>query len=116
MDFIDAHRNVDLSRCGDATLQALGRADAKEPPPEALRYLSPQTRRLVGLCRELSRASPDGVFYLSCRKAANALGTADHKAVARVLQMLVTDGVLTEAVKGGPHTNKASRYQWKGRE
>lgn len=115
MDFIDAHHNVDADRCEDATLQALSRSDAKEPPPEAARYVTPQTRRLVGLCRELSSLSPDGVFYLSCRKAANVLGTADHKAIARVMQMLVTDGVLIEVVKGGPATNKATRYRWKGR-
>jgi len=95
-------------------LQALARSDATESPPEAARYVTPQTRRLVGLCRELSSRSADGVFYLSCRKAANVFGTADHKAIARVLQMLVTDGVLIEVVKGGPHSNRASRYEWKG--
>lgn len=111
-DFVEAFNHVDLARCGDAA--AMAAADAKELPPEAMRYLSPLNRRLVALCAELGRASPDGAFFLACRKAATVLGVGSHMAVARLLQMLVADGVLIEVVKGGPHSNRASRYEWKG--
>lgn len=114
-DFVEAFNNVDLSRCGDAAAMAMAAADAKELPPEALQYVTPVIQRLVALCAELGRGSSDGKFFLSCRKAASVLGTSDYKSVARWLQMLVADRLLFELVKGGPHTNKASRYEWKGR-
>ena len=115
-DFIEGYNNIDLARCGDSAATAMSSSDAKELPPEAARYVTPQIQRLVGLCRELSSRSADGAFDLSCRKAASVLGTSDYKSVARWLQMLVADRLLIEVVKGGPHSNKASRYQWKGRE
>lgn len=111
-DFIEAFKNVDAARCGDAAAIAMVAADAKELPPEAMRYLSPVNRRLVALCAELGRRSADGVFFLACRKAAAVLGVSNHMAVARSFQMLVADGVLIEVAKGGPTTNKASRYRW----
>ena len=113
-DFVEAHRNVDPTLCGDSAVAAMHRADAKALPPDALLYDSVIVRRLVGLCRELSSLSSAGDFFLSCREAARLLGTSEHKSVARWLQMLVADGVLIEVVKGGPHTNRASRYRWKG--
>ena len=113
-DFVEAFNNIDLARCGDGAAIAMAAADAKELPPEALRYLCPINRRLIALCAELGRRCVDGVFFLACRKAATVLGVSNHMAVARSLQMLVADGVLTEVSKGGPNTNKASRYAWKG--
>lgn len=114
-DFVEAFNNVDLSRCGDAAANAMAAADAKELPVEAMRYLNPVNRRLIALCAELGRRSTDhGVFFLVCRKAAIALGVSNHMAVARSLQMFVADGLLIEVVKGGPHSNRASRYEWKG--
>lgn len=115
-DFVEAYSNVDLARCGDAAVIAMVAADAKELPPEAQRYVTPLIQRLVALCAELGRCSAEGTtFFLSCRKAASVLGTSDYKSVARWLQMLVADRLLIEVVKGGPHSNRASRYEWKGR-
>lgn len=111
-DFVEAYGNVDLSRCGDTAMECLIRADSKQLPPEAMRYDSPLARRLVALCGELSRTSSDGVFYLSCRKAAAVLSVSDYKQVARLLKMLCADGVLTETEHGGPHSNRASRYRY----
>ena len=115
-DFVEGFNNVDLALCGDAAAIAMAAADAKELPPEALRYVTPVIQRLVALCAELGRYSAEGTtFFLSCRKAASVLGTLDYKSVARWLQMLVADRLLNEVVKGGPHSNRASRYEWKGR-
>ncbi len=113
-DFVEAFNNIDLTRCVDSAAAAMTAADTKELPSEAMRFLNPVNRRLVALCAELGRRSTDGVFYLACRKAAAVLGVTNHMAVARSLQMLVADGVLIEVAKGGPHNNKASRYEWKG--
>lgn len=115
-DFVEAYGNVDLARSGDAAEMAMAAADSKELPSEALRYVTPLIQRLVALCAELGRSSAEGTtFFLSCRKAASVLGTSDYKSVARWLQMLVADRLLGEVVKGGPHTNKATRYEWNGR-
>lgn len=113
-DFGDAWHNVNPLKCGDSVVAAMHRADSASLPPEALQYDSVMTRRLVGLCRELSSSSADGVFFLSCRTGARLLGRSLHKSVARMLRMLVRDGVLTEITKGSPQTCKASRYRWRG--
>lgn len=52
------------------------------------------------------------MFYLSCRKAAEVLGTEDFKDVSRWLKMFVVDGLLIVTEQGGPSTNKATRYRW----
>ncbi len=109
-DFVQAYGNVDLARCGDAVVMAMKRADAKDLPTEALNYDSPITRRLVALCAELACDAPDGVFFLSCRKAASVLGIDDYKWANRCLKMLCVDRVLRLIEEGGPHNNKASRY------
>ncbi|MDB5346473.1 MAG: Bifunctional primase/polymerase [Schlesneria sp.] len=111
-DFVEAFGNVDLSRCVDVPQEAMKRAAMKELPPEAGRYDSPLTRRLTALCAELSGVSSDGVFFLSCRKAAEVMGITDHKLIARIFKMLCADGVLNETEHGGPHTNRASRYRY----
>ncbi len=113
-DFVEAYSNIDLARCGDLAAIAMAAANSKELPPEALRYVTPVIQRLVALCAELGRSSADGVFFLSCRKAASVLGMSDYKSVARWLRMLAADRLLEELVKGGPHSNKASRYKWRG--
>ena len=108
--FVEAHGNVDPNRCEDAVSVALQRSNTAGLPLEAQQYDSQLTRRLVALCAELSRVSPDGVFFLACRKAASVLGEKDHTLVARLLKMLCADGIIWEVEHGGPHTNKASRY------
>ena len=118
-DFIEAYRNVDLSRCGDAAVEAMKRADANELPPVALKYPNPLTRRFIALCVELARISDDGVFYVSSRKAARVLGLPGengHKQILRRFDMLCVDGVLEETEHGGPHNYRASRYRFIGHE
>jgi len=111
-DFVDAWGNVDLNRCGDAVLEAMRRTDATELPRKAMEYEGTTTRRLIGLCAELARCSANGVFYLSCRKAAEAMKEADFALISRMLKMLCADGVLLEVEHGGPHSNRASRYRF----
>ena len=111
-EFVEAYGYVDPSRCVDPVDQAVSRIGSMELPAEALQYDTQLTQRLVALCAELSRTSANGVMYLSCRRAADALGTTDHASVARLLKMLCTDGVLELVEPGGPHTNKASRYRY----
>jgi hypothetical protein len=111
-DFVTAHGNVDLARCGDVVQAAMTRADEMEPPRQASQYDSPLVKRLIALCCELSRLSPDGVFFLSCRTATKAIGATDHTVVARMLRMLCADGVLIVVEPGGPQSNRATRYRY----
>jgi hypothetical protein len=110
--FVEAYRNVDPARCIDAVDEAMKRADASELPPEALQYDSLENRRLVALCAVMSRDSKDGVFFLSCRKAAKVIGMTDHTQAARMLKMITADQILMVTKPGGPDTNKATRYRY----
>ena len=109
-DFVDAHGNVDLSRCADRVVEAMKRALDRQLPQCAMEYECDVTRRLIGVCAELSRSAPEGIFFLSCRKGAAALGMTDFSLVSRLLKMLCVDKVLLETTHGGPETNLASRY------
>jgi len=86
----------------------------QDPFPEcALDYPSQVMRRLIGLCRTLSQRHADarGVWFLSCRSAAEVLGV-EHTTAAKLLKMLVKDGVLELAEPGT--TRKAARYRYLG--
>ena len=87
----------------------LERADKAEQTAAALGYGSPETRRLVMLCRELQRASGSGPFFLSCRTAGELLGL-DHMTAWRRLQVLRLDGVIEETCRGTK--TKAARYRY----
>lgn len=111
-DFVEADGNVDLKRCGDPVKDCMKRVMTQGPPPEATSYDHHLVRNLIGLCACLSSQSPDRVFFLSGRKAAGALGAADHKPIATFLKMLCADGVLEIVEEGGPHNNRATRYRY----
>jgi hypothetical protein len=71
-----------------------------------------RARRLVGLCRALQEEAGDQPFFLSCRKAAAALGVDNYRQTAGWLFCMVQAGVLQEVSKGaGCH---ASRYRFIG--
>lgn len=88
---------------------ALERAEAVDPPAEAMRYEQPALRLLASLCRELQRNAGEGPFFLSCRTAARMLGV-DHTTAWRWLFLLGHDGLL-RVVEAGTKT-KAARYRY----
>jgi hypothetical protein len=110
--FVEAYGNVDPARCVDPVDEAMMRADTNQLPKEALQYDSLEARRLVALCAEMSRDSKDGVFFLSCRKAAKVIGMTDHTQAARMLKMITADQILLVTIPGGPETNEATRYRY----
>lgn len=85
----------------------LKRADASDVPSVAAGYDSPDTHRLIKLCRELQRASGDEPFFLSCRMAADLLGI-DRDTAWRRLKALVADRIL-KVIAPGTKT-RATRY------
>jgi hypothetical protein len=91
-------------------------ASLEEPLPQcALAYPVQAMRRLVGLCEQMARHNADeqGVWYLSCRSAAEVLNI-QYKSAAKLLKMLVNDGIL-ELVIPGTKT-RAARYRYLGGE
>ena len=89
-------------------------AALSEPLPQcAMQYPVQPMQQLVALCRMMQRLHADdrGVWYLSCRGAAEQLGIG-HKLAAKFLKLLVNDKVL-EIVE--PHTTvRAARYRYHG--
>lgn len=101
---------------------ALDRAiAAAEHPPMEVRAVAerlyphfPLMVNLMAVCESLAKESESGVFFISARTAAKALGlrtNEDYPRAARLLRHLVIDGVLVEISKG--RGTEASRYQWK---
>lgn len=108
-DFLYAWPRVKYPKGTEPMAQILERADTAEPPAAAMKYDSPETRRLVALCRELQRAAGDSPFFLSCRMAGELLGI-DHMMAWRRLFLLEADGLI-QTVKPGTKT-KATRYRY----
>ena len=91
--------------------QMLAKTKDADAPIEAQQYEQASLRLLVKLCRELQRAAGDGPFFLSCRKAGSLLDVP-YTTASRWLFLLVTDDVLDVVFKGGPDTNKATRFRY----
>ena len=92
--------------------QAWDRAQKSLPPKIAEQFENPQTRLLVKLCRELQRGAGNAPFYLSCRTVAGLFHHATHTTGARWLYGMCRTKIIEEIEKGGPNTNKASRYKY----
>lgn len=111
-DFIHAWGRVKFAKGQGPMDQAISAAKAIPIPDWASsRYDSEPTRLLVCLCAELQRNSGADPFFLSCRAAGDTLGI-DHAPAARLLKMLVADGVLVVAQLGTK--TRAARYRFIG--
>jgi hypothetical protein len=96
--------------------EALERARQAPPVPEAAEYESEGPRLLARLCRELQTDAGEGPFFLSNRTAASLLDVPTMQA-NRWLFLLVADGVLSVATKGGTvdAPRRATRYRFNGK-
>ncbi|MBX3442853.1 MAG: hypothetical protein KF774_10635 [Planctomyces sp.] len=109
-DFLDAWRNVRFAAGSGAIEAAFRRAVASVPPAIAGQYDSPPVRSLIAFARELQRIAGDGkAFFLDGRTAGRLIG-CDQTWAARMLRMLVVDGVLRRVSTGQRATGKASEY------
>ena len=91
----------------------LERAKQSPLPQAAGRYEQPDLQLLVGICRELQRASGDNPFFLACRTAGKLLGV-NHTTASRWLFLLRHNGVIQEVEKGDQVKRRASRYRYLG--
>lgn len=91
--------------------EALKRAKAEPPPPEADIFSSDEAKLLVGVCYQLEKMSAGQPWFLACRTAAQFIGM-NHTGAAKILKALVTMGVLK--VVEANTTTKATRYRYVG--
>ncbi len=110
-DFVNAWPNVKYA-LGDSPMDSLiERLQMLPPPPEAGQYDTTGVRLLVALCVELQRQAGKGPFFLDARTAGRLL-EVEPMTAWRWLQMLKTDDLLAEVVKGRPR--HATRWRWIG--
>ena len=111
-EFLEARDNAKYP-LGEGVLQRAWEAAQKAPLPKVARqFETPSLRLLVALCRELQRAAGDAPFYLSYRMAQTLLRPQSSSTAALWLKGLVRSRVIKVIVKGGPETNKATRYRY----
>jgi len=95
---------------GDKLRCALGQLDAAAELPEAVQALEygDTGDQLVRICMALYSYSKPEPFFIGARKAGELLGI-NHTDAAKMLSLLVSDGVLTLVSKGAGSI--ASRYR-----
>jgi len=111
-EFLEAY---DDAKCplGQGVLERTWRLSGScEPPTVATQFEDPRLRRLVAWCRELQLVAGDGPFFLSVRTVAAKLGLGSPRRASAVLRRLVDLEILDEVEKGGPDTNKATRFRY----
>jgi hypothetical protein len=104
--------------CARSAVQdAVELAEGKPMPQIALKYPSRTLRTLVAICKAFHdlHADQGGVWYLSCRDAAAALGI-DKKVANYWLNLLVKDGILEKVGEHKKGSLKAQRYRYRGDE
>ena len=109
-EFLEGYSNVKYP-LGEGVLKTAWETAQKSPLPKgAMQFECGQIRLLVALCRELQRASGSKPFYLSCRMVQTLLRHDSHSTAAFWLRGLVRSKIVKPVEKGGPETNKATRY------
>lgn len=114
LDFLGAWAGAKHPAEREPLARVLARADAAEPPVEALAFERPALRRLVALSRELQRGAADKPFPLACRAPAELLDV-DHDTVAEWLRALCAAGILRRVSLGDFTRHRAAEYRYLGR-
>ena len=105
--FADAHKRARVPLADGLLASIASMADA-EPFDSGDVYQDEQRRRLLSCCWHLARRASDGVFYVSCRDAAQLAGT-DKASAGRWLRAFVRDGFLHIEKPGDAY--HATRYR-----
>ncbi len=113
LEFLNAYHDVKYP-LGPGVLQhTWQRAELSKPPEVTQQFKKDERiRKLVTWCRELQRFTGEAPFYLSCRTVAAKLGFGSSRTASMVLRGLVLSKILGEVEKGGPKTNRATRYRY----
>lgn len=92
--------------------EAIRRADANPPPPQAALYASPKLKHLVAVCYHLQLLQGNSPFFIGVRDAARIIGTKNRHRASAMLAGLVRDGVLIEVEKGTSVGRQATRFRF----
>ena len=112
LEFLEARDDVKYP-LGESMLEQTWRlAVTSDPPSEAQRFRDPRSQRLVAWCRELQRAAGEKPFFLSCRTVSSKLGLKSSRGGSVFLRRLEREGFLAVVEKGGPNTNRATRFRY----
>ncbi len=109
-DFIIAWQRIAVP-FGYTFSQAIERAQAMPLPEVALNYDEEHVQFLVAVCSSFQHFRGSEPFYLSCRKAGEAIGVSKSDA-SRLLKMLVFDDVLEIVTPGSYGTKTAAEYRY----
>lgn len=110
-DFCDAWDKVRSPKGEGPIDHAFEKAKQSETPHVALQYEQPTLRLLVGLCRELQRASGEAPLFLASRTAGRLLGL-HYSTASRWLRGLRRDGIVKLVLQGERAERRASRYRY----
>ena len=80
-------------------------------PYIAANFKSPKVRALIGLCWQLQNLASENPFFVSCRSA-GVLLEVSHVRAGKFLRLLVREKILRIVERGGPETNRATRYRF----
>lgn len=111
-EFLEAYENAIHPLGVDPITTAWDNANGKSPPASADQFASAEMRLLVSLCRELQALCGKSPFFIASRTVQRLFHHDSHATGARWLKGLCRSGVLKEVEKGGPDTNKATRYRY----
>ena len=70
-------------------------------------------QKLVALCHLMQALAGPNPFYLACRTVQRLFNLKTHEQPATWLRILRKRGVLTEVIKGGPTSMRASRFHYR---
>jgi hypothetical protein len=117
-DFLATFAKTRAALGSNSLEEAIRRADACPPPPQANRYNNPEIKRLVAVCGHLQQLQGTSPFILSVRSAARILrmkcpNRADLDRANSILHGLVSDGVLILVEEGQQGARRASRFRFK---
>lgn len=117
IEFLDGLDRVKNCLEENPLVKAWQRTKTAEVPAVSRQFQNPDLRLVVGLCRELQREAGAAPFYLGCRSIAKLSDDrVSHTTASQWLRHLVRVGILRVAEKGGPETNKATRFYYAGSE
>ena len=117
LDFLATFAKTRAPLGSNSLAEAIRRADANPPPPQATRYGNLEIRRLVAACYHLQVLQGSSPFILSVRDAARILrmknfDRANLDRANNVLHGLITDGVLMLVQKGQRAGRRAARFRF----
>lgn len=110
-DFVYGWKRARSGILCDPVAAAMKDVDAEIFPPEATRFDSEESKRLLALCWHLARLDSSGGFFLSCGKAATVLQIS-RVTINKRLHLFVSEGLL--AVEHEHSEYRATRFKWLG--